>query len=254
MAITSSARSAPPGRSTLRQIPTGSEVPDMFVPWQYHTAVLAIAPTGIHCPHATRFHPNCADSSSCRHFPLISSPDAKERRSRRGMPREWSAEELIACWTLVEEDWGLLANKTGATRLGFGVILKYFELEAPASRATQVRCLAPPSTTSPTRSRCPPGSSPAMTGRAGPSSTTAPRSARPSGSGRPPSATRTSSPAGWPSRSARWSCPRTGYGRRWWPGAGPSTSSLPPRAGSSGWWARPGPPSTSASPPRSPPV
>jgi len=46
------------------------------------------------------------------------------------MRREWSAEELIACWTLVDEDWGLLANKTGATRLGLGVLLKYFELEA----------------------------------------------------------------------------------------------------------------------------
>ncbi|MGH9021706.1 MAG: DUF4158 domain-containing protein, partial [Acidimicrobiia bacterium] len=46
------------------------------------------------------------------------------------MRREWSAEELIACWTLVDEDWALLGNKTGATRLGFGVLLKYFELEA----------------------------------------------------------------------------------------------------------------------------
>jgi len=33
--------------------------------------------------------------------------------------REWKPEELIACWTLVEDDWRLLANKTGATRLGF---------------------------------------------------------------------------------------------------------------------------------------
>jgi TnpA family transposase len=46
------------------------------------------------------------------------------------MRREWSAEELIACWTLVDEDWVLLANKAGATRLGFGVLLKFFELEA----------------------------------------------------------------------------------------------------------------------------
>ncbi|MGI8810144.1 MAG: DUF4158 domain-containing protein, partial [Acidimicrobiales bacterium] len=46
------------------------------------------------------------------------------------MRREWSAEELIACWTLVDEDWALLSNKAGATRLGFGLLLKYFELEA----------------------------------------------------------------------------------------------------------------------------
>jgi Domain of unknown function (DUF4158) len=44
--------------------------------------------------------------------------------------REWEPEELIACWTLVEDDWRLVGNKTGATRLGFAVLLKFFELEA----------------------------------------------------------------------------------------------------------------------------
>jgi hypothetical protein len=46
------------------------------------------------------------------------------------MRREWSPEDLIACWTLVESDWDLVANKAGATRLGFAVMLKFFELEA----------------------------------------------------------------------------------------------------------------------------
>jgi hypothetical protein len=46
------------------------------------------------------------------------------------MRREWEPEDLIACWTLVEADRRLLANKTGATRLGFGVSLKFFEIEA----------------------------------------------------------------------------------------------------------------------------
>src|ERR1700730_11415656 len=46
------------------------------------------------------------------------------------MRREWSPEDLIACWTLVDTDWDLLSNKTGATRLGFGLLLKFFELEA----------------------------------------------------------------------------------------------------------------------------
>ena len=46
------------------------------------------------------------------------------------MRREWAPEELIACWTLVEDDWRLVGNKTGATRLGFAVLLKFFELEA----------------------------------------------------------------------------------------------------------------------------
>jgi hypothetical protein len=43
--------------------------------------------------------------------------------------REWQPEELIASWTLVDRDWVLVANKTGATRLGFALLLKFFELE-----------------------------------------------------------------------------------------------------------------------------
>ncbi len=46
------------------------------------------------------------------------------------MRREWEPEELVACWTLVDEDWRLVANKTGATRLGFTLLLKFFEVEA----------------------------------------------------------------------------------------------------------------------------
>jgi len=43
--------------------------------------------------------------------------------------RDWEPEELIAHWTLVEGDWRLLGNKTGATRLGFALVLKFFEME-----------------------------------------------------------------------------------------------------------------------------
>jgi len=43
--------------------------------------------------------------------------------------REWEPEDLIASWTLVEPDWRLVANKAGATRLGFCVLLKFFEIE-----------------------------------------------------------------------------------------------------------------------------
>lgn len=32
--------------------------------------------------------------------------------------RDWEPDELIAHWTPVEDDWRLLGNKTGATRLG----------------------------------------------------------------------------------------------------------------------------------------
>ncbi|MFI7446375.1 hypothetical protein ACIBQX_02645 [Nonomuraea sp. NPDC049714] len=38
-------------------------------------------------------------------------------------------EELIAAWTLLDGDWELVGNETGATRLGFGLMLKFFEQE-----------------------------------------------------------------------------------------------------------------------------
>jgi hypothetical protein len=44
--------------------------------------------------------------------------------------REWEPEELIASWTLLDDDWRLVGNKTGATRLGFSLILKFFAIEA----------------------------------------------------------------------------------------------------------------------------
>ncbi|WP_222432374.1 Tn3 family transposase, partial [Leekyejoonella antrihumi] len=46
------------------------------------------------------------------------------------MRMEWSPEELVGSWTLVEEDWRLVGNKSGATRLGFAALLKFFELAA----------------------------------------------------------------------------------------------------------------------------
>ncbi len=45
------------------------------------------------------------------------------------MRREWTPEDLIECWTLDSRDEKLLANKSGATRLGFALMLKFFELE-----------------------------------------------------------------------------------------------------------------------------
>lgn len=41
----------------------------------------------------------------------------------------WSVENLVESWTLVDDDWLLLANKAGSTRLGFAICLKFFELE-----------------------------------------------------------------------------------------------------------------------------
>lgn len=45
------------------------------------------------------------------------------------MKRQWDIEELIEHFTLVAEDEARLANKTGATRLGFALLLKCFQLE-----------------------------------------------------------------------------------------------------------------------------
>jgi hypothetical protein len=45
------------------------------------------------------------------------------------MRQEWLPEELIESWTLVEADWKLVGNKSGATRLGFSLLLKFYEVE-----------------------------------------------------------------------------------------------------------------------------
>ena len=46
------------------------------------------------------------------------------------MRREWDPEDLIASWTLLAVDVQMLGNKSGATRLGFALLLKFFEIEA----------------------------------------------------------------------------------------------------------------------------
>lgn len=51
------------------------------------------------------------------------------------MRQVWEPEDLLAAWTLVEADWELVANKSGATRLGFALLLKFFELEARFPRS-----------------------------------------------------------------------------------------------------------------------
>ena len=38
------------------------------------------------------------------------------------MKLEWSAEDVVGAWTLVEADWDLVGNKSGATRLGFALL------------------------------------------------------------------------------------------------------------------------------------
>lgn len=54
------------------------------------------------------------------------------------MRREWDLEDLIECWTLDETELKELGNKSGATRLGFALMLKYFELEGRFPRREDV--------------------------------------------------------------------------------------------------------------------
>jgi Domain of unknown function (DUF4158) len=43
------------------------------------------------------------------------------------MKRQWENEELIEHWMLSAWDLAQLGNKTGATRLGFAIVLKFFQ-------------------------------------------------------------------------------------------------------------------------------
>jgi hypothetical protein len=45
------------------------------------------------------------------------------------MKRVWTADELVEYWTLTPSELALLANKTGPTRLGFALLLKFFQSE-----------------------------------------------------------------------------------------------------------------------------
>ena len=43
------------------------------------------------------------------------------------MKRQWTPDDLAEHWTLTAGDSELLANKTNATRLGFALLLKFFQ-------------------------------------------------------------------------------------------------------------------------------
>lgn len=50
------------------------------------------------------------------------------------MRQDWEPEDLIEVWTLLEDDMKKVRNKSGATRLGFALLLKFFEVEAEERR------------------------------------------------------------------------------------------------------------------------
>lgn len=45
------------------------------------------------------------------------------------MKRRWTEEELIERWTLSPDEFPLPANKSGATLLGFAILLRFFARE-----------------------------------------------------------------------------------------------------------------------------
>ena len=53
------------------------------------------------------------------------------------MKRDWNAEELAEHWALLSDEKQLLGNKTGVTRLGFAVMLKFFQHEGRFPRQGQ---------------------------------------------------------------------------------------------------------------------
>jgi hypothetical protein len=47
---------------------------------------------------------------------------------------EWEPEDLIEVWTLLEEDQERLRTKSGANRLGFALLLRFFEVQVSRPR------------------------------------------------------------------------------------------------------------------------
>ncbi|MDP1512066.1 hypothetical protein Q8I65_17965 [Paenibacillus ottowii] len=46
------------------------------------------------------------------------------------MKRNWELDELIEHFTILPNEMRLIENKTGETRIGFAVLLKFFQNEA----------------------------------------------------------------------------------------------------------------------------
>ena len=59
------------------------------------------------------------------------------------MKREWSAEELGEQWSLSRAELEAVGNKTGPTRLGLAVLLKYFQLSGHFPERAQQISLRP---------------------------------------------------------------------------------------------------------------
>ncbi|GAB2830825.1 hypothetical protein GCM10022221_32000 [Actinocorallia aurea] len=105
------------------------------------------------------------------------------------MRREWKLEDLIECWTLDEAEVELLANKSGATRSGFALLLKFFELPAHPALHRSLPGIRTDGRASAARRILPRGAAPIVT--------------RPG----------TARPFGWPQAASRATLPVVGHDR-----------------------------------------
>ncbi|WP_068690440.1 DUF4158 domain-containing protein [Thermobifida halotolerans] len=134
------------------------------------------------------------------------------------MRQGWTPEELVDEWTLEQGDRELVGNKSGATRLGFALLLKFFQIEGCIpTYAEEIPAAAVEFVADQVTSRRP--CSPSMPGSVGRSSTTVIRSATSTAHIRPPRMKRTSSPTDWPTRCARWRSTATSSPRPFGAGA-----------------------------------
>jgi hypothetical protein len=58
------------------------------------------------------------------------------------MRHNWEPEDLVASWTLLDADRELVANKAGATRLGFALLLSSSSARFPRDRELPATAVA----------------------------------------------------------------------------------------------------------------
>ena len=60
------------------------------------------------------------------------------------MKRNWDIDELIEHFTFLPNELALLSNKSGATRLGFAALFKFFQYEARFPKyMSEIGCFCP---------------------------------------------------------------------------------------------------------------
>jgi hypothetical protein len=69
-----------------------------------------------------------SDTSQRRNFFGASRSNNQRVKEEEKLKRNWELDELIESWTLLPHELELLDSKIGANRLGFAVLLKFFEL------------------------------------------------------------------------------------------------------------------------------